>query len=47
MDEIKLFNSASEREKVENLAELYSIIMCIEHLEKAYIRDSVDVSEYK
>lgn len=30
----------------DNLADLYSIILAIEHLEKAYVRDSIDNTAY-
>ncbi|KAJ3224402.1 hypothetical protein HK099_008507 [Clydaea vesicula] len=38
--------AALEREIVENQAELYSLVLAIEHLEKAYIRASVTPKEY-
>ncbi|KAJ1646286.1 Vacuolar protein-sorting-associated protein 28 [Coemansia erecta] len=46
MDEIKLFNSTTERETYENLAALYAIVMSLEHLERAFARDSVSANEY-
>eukprot|EP01111_Echinosteliopsis_oligospora_P003474 TRINITY_DN1547_c0_g1_i1.p1 TRINITY_DN1547_c0_g1~~TRINITY_DN1547_c0_g1_i1.p1 ORF type:complete len:285 (-),score=84.03 TRINITY_DN1547_c0_g1_i1:10-864(-) len=44
--EIKLHANPKEREMYENMADMYSIIKTVEHLEKAYIRDSVSASEY-
>jgi ESCRT-I complex subunit VPS28 len=39
--ELKLYSNSSERELYDNLADLYAIIISLEHLEKAYIRDCV------
>ncbi|RKP00320.1 hypothetical protein CXG81DRAFT_13377 [Caulochytrium protostelioides] len=44
--DIKLYTSAQERESYENLADLYSIIVAVEQLERAYIRDAVPAAEY-
>ncbi|ORX66422.1 putative vacuolar protein sorting-associated protein VPS28 [Linderina pennispora] len=44
--EVKLFNSSTERERYENLADLYAIIVSLENLERSFIRDSVTQSEY-
>eukprot|EP00730_Choanoeca_flexa_P014037 TRINITY_DN5986_c0_g1_i4.p1 TRINITY_DN5986_c0_g1~~TRINITY_DN5986_c0_g1_i4.p1 ORF type:complete len:223 (+),score=35.07 TRINITY_DN5986_c0_g1_i4:52-720(+) len=44
--EQKLWSSSSEREKYDNLANLYSILVSLEHLEKAYVRDSIPESDY-
>ena len=46
MAELKLHATSSERDYYENLADVYSIINCLEHLEKAYIRDIIQPSEY-
>jgi ESCRT-I complex subunit VPS28 len=43
---VKLYNNTKEREMYENMADLYSIIKTVEHLEKAYIRDSISAAEY-
>jgi len=45
-DEVRLFRSSKEREKWENLADLYSIFIATENLEKSYIRDFVSADEY-
>ncbi|KAL9644675.1 hypothetical protein ABK040_012329 [Willaertia magna] len=45
-ERIKLYENRKEREKYENLAELYSIIYTVERLEKAYIKDSIKADEY-
>lgn len=44
--EIKLFESATERKRYEELADLYSIIKTTESIEAAYSRDAIGESEY-
>jgi len=46
MERIKLASDRSEREHYDLLADLYSIIVTVEHLERAFVRDSVDQTEY-
>jgi len=46
MDNRPLFSTNQERDELENLADLYSIIVTTEHLEKAYVRDSISAKEY-
>lgn len=41
MEEIKLYRNPREREKLDNLAELFAVINTLQCLEKAYIKDSV------
>ena len=41
MEEIKLYRNPREREKFDNLAELFAVINTLQCLEKAYIKDSV------
>ncbi|CAG9762144.1 unnamed protein product [Ceutorhynchus assimilis] len=45
-EEVKLYNNAREREKYDNLADLYAVINTLQQLEKAYIRDCVTPKEY-
>lgn len=45
-EEVKLADSAAERDLVDSLAEIYSIIRTIDGLEKAYIKDALPESEY-
>lgn len=45
-EEVKLYRNAREREKYDNLADLYAVINTMQHLEKAYIRDCVTPKEY-
>lgn len=44
-EEARLYTTNTEREKTENLATLYSIIVSLEYLERAYVRDSVSGKE--
>eukprot|EP01135_Chromosphaera_perkinsii_P000472 Nk52_evm26s96 gene=Nk52_evmTU26s96 len=46
LSEVKLYNNNKEREKYDNLADLYAIMLSIEYLERAYIKDSVTPREY-
>ncbi|KAL8759528.1 MAG: hypothetical protein Q9184_003588 [Pyrenodesmia sp. 2 TL-2023] len=45
-EEVKLSTTAAERDLHDSLAEIYSIILTLDGLEKAYIRDSILESEY-
>ncbi|XP_022187204.1 vacuolar protein sorting-associated protein 28 homolog [Nilaparvata lugens] len=45
-EDVKLFRNAREREKYENMADLYAVINTLQNLEKAYIRDCVTAKEY-
>ncbi|CAH2010426.1 unnamed protein product [Acanthoscelides obtectus] len=45
-EEVKLYNNAREREKYDNMADLYAVINTLQQLEKAYIRDCVTPKEY-
>ncbi|KAL2914700.1 Vacuolar protein-sorting-associated protein 28 [Polyrhizophydium stewartii] len=46
MAQVKLVHTLAERERYDNLAELFSIIVATEHLERAYIRDQISAQEY-
>jgi len=45
-EEVKLYKNARERERYDNMAELYAAVNTLECLEKAYIRDCVAPKEY-
>ncbi|KAL9032429.1 MAG: hypothetical protein Q9214_007973 [Letrouitia sp. 1 TL-2023] len=45
-EEVKLSNSAGERDLYDSLAEIYSIIITLDGLEKAYIKDSIPEADY-
>lgn len=44
--EIPLYENSKERSNYDEMANLYSIIMATEHLERAYARDAVDQKTY-
>lgn len=43
--EVKLYKNAREREKYDNMAELFAVVKTMQALEKAYIKDCVTPSE--
>ena len=43
---MKLSSTSSERDTIDSLAEIYSIIVTLDGLEKAYVKDAVSESEY-
>ncbi|KIX07777.1 uncharacterized protein Z518_02431 [Rhinocladiella mackenziei CBS 650.93] len=45
-EEVKLADSTAERDLIDSLAEIYSIIRTLDGLEKAYIKDALPESEY-
>jgi ESCRT-I complex subunit VPS28 len=45
-EEVKLFDSSTERDLIDSLAEIYSIIRTLDGLEKAYIKDALPENEY-
>lgn len=45
-DEIKLFEDSKERNRLEELSDLYAIIKATELLEAAYSRDCITAAEY-
>ncbi|KZF22013.1 ESCRT-1 complex, Vps28 subunit [Xylona heveae TC161] len=45
-EEVKLTSTAAERDLFDSLAEIYSIILTLDALEKAYIKDSIAETEY-
>ena len=44
--ELKLFTTTAQREIWERLADIYSIIISLEYLEKAYVRDTITQTQY-
>lgn len=44
--EVKLSETVAERDLNDSLAEIYSIIITLDGLEKAYIKDSIPETEY-
>jgi ESCRT-I complex subunit VPS28 len=45
-DEVRLADSAAERDLIDSLAEVYSIIRTLDGLQKAYIKDALPENEY-
>lgn len=45
-EEVKLYRNAREREKYDNMADLYAVINCLQNLEKAHIWDCITPQEY-
>ena len=41
-----MFRTAREREKYDNMADLFALIQTLQCLEKAYIKDAVTAKEY-
>lgn len=46
LQEVKLYSNAREREKFDNMADLFAVINTLQLLEKAYIKDAVTPKEY-
>lgn len=44
--EVRLSHSNADRERIAELANLYSLILTLDYLERAYVRDSVQAKEY-
>ncbi|CAD0088118.1 unnamed protein product, partial [Aureobasidium vineae] len=45
-EELKLANNSAERDLYESLAEIYSIIVTLEALERAFLKDSISETDY-
>ena len=45
-EEVRLYLTNTEREKYESLATLFGIIVSLDYLERAYVRDSITAAEY-
>ena len=45
-EEARLYTTNAEREKYSLLATLYGIIVSLDYLERAYVRDSITAAEY-
>ena len=44
-EEVRLYSTNSEREKYSTLATLFGIIISLDYLERAYVRDSITAAE--
>jgi ESCRT-I complex subunit VPS28 len=45
-EEVRLYRTSREREKYDNMADLYAVVNSLQALEKAYIKDCVTPKEY-
>ncbi|KAI5829786.1 vacuolar protein sorting-associated [Schizophyllum commune Tattone D] len=45
-EEARLYTTNAQREKYNNLATLFGIIVALDYLERAYVRDSITAAEY-
>lgn len=44
-EEARLYSTNAERERYESLATLFGIVVALDYLERAYVRDSVTAAE--
>ena len=44
-EEVRLYSTNAEREKYNTLATLFGIIISLDYLERAYVRDSITAAE--
>jgi ESCRT-I complex subunit VPS28 len=44
-EEARLYTTNAEREKYESLATLFGIVVALDYLERAYVRDAVTAAE--
>lgn len=44
-EEVRLYSTNAERDKYNTLATLYGIIVALDYLERAYVRDSITAAE--
>lgn len=45
-EEVRLYSTNTEREKYSLLATLFGIIVALDYLERAYVRDALTAAEY-
>lgn len=46
LQELKLASTTAERDLYDSLAEIYSIVVTLDALEKAYLKDSISEGDY-
>ena len=44
-EEVRLYSTNTEREKYESLATLFGIIVSLDYLERAYVRDAIQAHQ--
>ncbi|KAJ7621082.1 vacuolar protein sorting-associated protein 28 [Roridomyces roridus] len=45
-EEVRLYTTNAERDQIGNLATLFGIVVSLDYLERAYVRDSITSAEY-
>jgi ESCRT-I complex subunit VPS28 len=45
-EEVRLYTNNAEREKYNLLATLFGIVVALDYIERAYVRDSITAAEY-
>jgi len=45
--EVRLSTTNSDRERLDELATLYGLIVSLDYLERAYVRDSIDSKQFR
>lgn len=45
-EEVRLYTNNAEREKYNLLGTLYGIIVALDYLERAYVRDAITAAQY-
>lgn len=45
-EEVRLYTTNADREKFNLLATLFGIVVALDYLERAYVRDSITAAEY-
>ena len=45
-EEVRLYTNNAERERLESQATLFGIVIALEFLERAYVRDSITALEW-
>jgi hypothetical protein len=45
-EEVRLYTTNASREKYNLLATLFGIVVALDYLERAYVRDSITAAEY-
>jgi len=44
-EEVRLYNNNAEREKYNTLATLFGVVVALDYLERAYVRDSITAAD--
>jgi ESCRT-I complex subunit VPS28 len=44
-EEVRLYTTNAERERISNRATLFGIVVALDFLERAYVRDAINAAE--